>query len=286
LADTYVEHEPPCGLASQTCSLIEDQLATPASAALPAAMATEVRPRSRWCLADVVVLAGICLAAAMLFFPAIAQSRYAARITACENNLRELGIALIDYSEKAGRGYFPEIPITGNQAFAGVYGPILRDNGYLPDPKNVICPSSTLAAQHVRLEMPTLLQIDQASGTALIMIHRLTGGSYAYNLGVVVDGRYRAARNQGRTHFVLMADAPNLQHAGYRSSNHGGRGQNFLFEDGHVRYVVGCWTDASQDHPFENRLGWPEAGIDGNDAVIGPGPAPPFLTNVSHIGPR
>ncbi|MBP88582.1 MAG: hypothetical protein CMJ64_18015 [Planctomycetaceae bacterium] len=286
LAETYTEHDPPGGLAARTCTVVEDQLTVPASAAFPTSMAGEIRPRSRWCMADVVVLAGICLAAAMLFFPAIAQSRYSARLAGCENNLRELGIALINYSEKAGRGYFPKVPIEGNQAFAGIYGPVLRDSGYLSDPQYVICPSSTIAAHLADFEMPTLIEIDGASGTALIMIHRTAGGSYAYNLGVVVDGQYRAARNQGRTHFALMADSPSRQLAGYRSSNHGGRGQNFLYEDGHVQYVVECWSDTSQDHPFENRLGWTEAGVDANDAVVGPSFATPFVTNVSNIRSR
>ena len=282
LADTYTEHEPPHGLATRTCAIIVDQLAAPASAALPPAMAGEILPRSRWSLADAVVLAGICLSAAMLFFPAIAQSRYAARLAACQNNLRELGIALVDYSEKAGRGYFPKVPADGNQSFAGIYGPELRDRGYLADARFVLCPSSTVAAQCPDFEMPTLLEIDRAIGTELVMLHRRAGGSYAYSLGVVVAGQYRAARNEGRTHFVLMADSPSLRLAGYRSSNHGGRGQNFLYEDGHVRYVVECWSDTSLDNPFENRLGWPEAGIDANDAVIGPTYASPFVTHVTH----
>lgn len=282
LADTYTEHEPPHGLASRTFSVIVDRLAAPASAALPSAVAGEIQPRSRWRLADVVVLAGICLSAAMLFFPAIAQSRYAARLAACQNNLRELGFALADYSEKAGRGYFPEVPVEGNLSFAGVYGPELRDHGYLTNARNVLCPSSTIAAQYPDFEMPTLVEIERASGTELIMFHRLAGGSYAYSLGVVVNGRYRAPRNEGRTHFVLMADAPSMHLDGYRSSNHGGRGQNFLYEDGHVCYVVECWSNTTQDNPFENRLGWPEAGVDANDAVVGPTYASPFVTHVAN----
>ena len=282
LADTYLEQEPPNGLASRTCAIIEDQLAAPASAALPTMMAREIRPRSRWCLADAVVLAGICLAAAMLFFPAIVQSRYASRLAACQNNLREIGLALIDYSEKAGRGYFPEVPVEGQRSFAGIYGPILRDCGYLSDPRQVLCPSSTAAAQCADFEMPTLSDIDNASGTPLIVIQRTAGGSYAFSLGVVVDGKYRAVRNEGRTHFVLMADSPSRQLVGYRSSNHGGRGQNFLYEDGHVQYVVEWWTDTSQDHPFENRLGFTEAGIDIDDSVVGPTYASPFVTRVSN----
>lgn len=286
LAETYIEHEPPAGLAAQTCRAIEDQQAVPATCAFPTSLSGDAPARSHWSMADVVVLAGICLAAAMLFFPAIAQSRYAARIAACQNQLRQLGMSLVDYSEKAGAGYFPAIPTEGNQSFAGRYGPELMDAGYLTDCQNVVCPSSTMAGEFRNFRMPTLVQIDEASGAALIVMQRQAGGSYAYSLGVVVDGQHRAVRNQGRTHYALMADAPNLRLPDYRSTNHGGRGQNFLYEDGHVQYVVQFWTDATQDHPFVNWLGWTEAGIGINDSVIAPSPSPPFVTHVSHMSPR
>ena len=129
LAASYTEHEPPAGLATRTISIVEAQLAAPASSVFPSAMASEVRGRSRWSMADGVVLAGGCLAAAMLFFPAIPHSRYAARIAGCQNQLRELGISLIDYSEKAGEGYFSEVRIDGKQAFAGRYGPACGEAG-------------------------------------------------------------------------------------------------------------------------------------------------------------
>jgi hypothetical protein len=226
-------------------------------------------------------MAGICLAGAMLFFPVISQSRYAARLQACQNNLRELGFALVDYSEKVGQGHFPEVPITGNRAVAGIYAPVLLDAGYLTDESKVICPSSTLAQQADAWELASLDEIDQASGRTLVLIQRSIGGSYGYSLGVFVNGRHRAPRNLGRKHFALMADAPSLQLAGHRSTNHGGRGDNILFEDGHIQYVIESRHEG--DHPFVNRLGWMEAGVDADDAVVAPSFAPPFVTNVSYV---
>lgn len=282
LAESYTEFEPPPGLATRTCAVVEDQLPAPASVAFPASMANEVQPRGSWAMADVIVVAGICLVAAMLFFPAIEQSRYAARLAACQNNLRQLGMSLIDYSEKAGAGYFPEVPTSGNRGFAGVYGPILVDGGYLTDSQVLVCPSSTFAAEFGDFQVPAMADIDQASGATLVVMQRMSGGSYAYSLGVVVNGEHRAPYNQGRSFFTLMADAPNLKMAGYRSLNHGGRGQNFLYEDGHVRYVIEACDAGLCDHPFENRMGWTEAGLDINDSVIAPSWSPPFVS-VSHV---
>ncbi len=282
LAETYEEFEPPAGLAERTCSLIAARsTVTPSGRALHPATSAEIRSRGQWSIADVVVMAGICLAAAMLFFPAISQSRYAARLQACQDNLRELGIALVDYSEKAGQGHFPEVPTEGNRAVAGIYAPVLLDAGYLTDENRIICPSSALAREADTWELPTLNQIDQASGRLLMLFHRSMGGSYGYSLGVVDNGRHRAPRNLGRTYFALMADAPSLQLAGHRSTNHGGRGDNILYEDGHIRYVVE--SNAQGDDPFLNRLGWIEAGIDPDDAVVAPGFVPPFVTQVSYL---
>ncbi len=198
-----------------------------------------------------------------------------------QDNLRELGIALVDYSEKAGQGHFPEVPTEGNRAVAGIYAPVLLDAGYLTDENRIICPSSALAREADTWELPTLNQIDQASGRLLMLFHRSMGGSYGYSLGVVDNGRHRAPRNLGRTYFALMADAPSLQLAGHRSTNHGGRGDNILYEDGHIRYVVE--SNAQGDDPFLNRLGWIEAGIDPDDAVVAPGFVPPFVTQVSYL---
>jgi len=172
------------------------------------------------------------------------------------------------------------VPIKGNRAVAGIYAPVLRDAGYLTDKSKIICPSSALAQRADTLELPALDEIDRASGRILTLMQQSMGGSYGYNLGVVIDGRHRAPRNLGRTYFALMADAPSLQLAGHRSTNHGGSGDNILYEDGHIRYVVESHSEG--DDPFVNRLGWMEAGIDIDDAVVAPGFAPPFVTNVSY----
>lgn len=282
LADTYEEFEPPARLAERTCSLVAACTPlTPAGKQLHPATRAEIRGGNRWSIADVVVMAGICLAGAMLFFPAISQSRYAARLQACQNNLRELGFALVDFSEKAGQGHFPEVPTEGNRAVAGIYAPVLIDAGYLADETRIICPSSALAQREADWSMPTLDEVDQASGRNLVLIQKSMGGSYGYNLGVVVNGKHRAPRNLGRTNFALMSDAPSLQLAGHRSINHGGRGDNILYEDGHIRYVVESNTDG--DDPFVNRLGWMEAGLDINDSVVAPSFTPPFVNNVSYV---
>ena len=288
LLDELGEHteplEPPAGLASRACELVEACREAERVERVERVGSGQVVPslvgslRNRWGVADSVVMAGILLIATMLFFPAIANSRYAARIATCQNNLRQLGFALASYSDKAGIGYFPAIPHSGPRAFAGFYAPVLWESGYLDDPQLLVCPSSELAFDQQTWIFPTIDDVDRATPEQLSWIRQIAGGSYGYNLGVVIDGVHHAARNLGRASFALMADAPQPRTGHDFVENHLGTGRNVLYEDGHVRFLpVKLIERTWPDHPFMNRQGLPEAGVDANDAVVGPSAAPPFL---------
>ena len=223
-----------------------------------------------------VVAVGVCAVAALLFFPAISNSRYAAQLNACQNNLRRIGLALADYSDKAGAGYFPGVPSFGNRAFAGIYAPILLDAGYLTDSSVVVCPAERLPVPVAEFRIPTLQQIDAAEQDSILPLQELAGGSYGYSLGVVVAGKHEPPRNLGRDSFPLMSDAPLLFSAPLSDGHHWGRGLNMLFEDGHVLFLEIRDPRLSNDDPFRNRLGAVEAGLDKDDAVIGRSVSPPF----------
>ncbi len=286
LVDDVEEFDPPAGLAQRACSRVEalrerEPVKLPGQdfhATLPGAIGS----RSRVSVADVVVTAGIVLAAVLIFFPAIASSRYASRLKHCQNNLRQLGIALVNYSDKLGGGFFPGVASEGNRAFAGVYAPTLIDTGYLDSADKLICPASLLAELRPAYRIPTLDEIDNATPETINVIHQRAGGSYGYSLGVIAEGTHVALRNHGRPNFPLMSDAPNTAPLDDRSRNHAGRGQNFLYEDGHFTFTP--FTEQSitwLDHPFRNRHGNVEAGVDENDAVIAASCSPPFIRTIS-----
>lgn len=279
--------EPPAGLVGRTCAVVEAykerQLVSPASAARTQAAAPSrgrlsERPERgsgtrRWSLADAVVAAGIVLALAALFFPAIANSRFQSRIASCQHNLQCVGQTLNDFSENS-HGLFPQIPVDGNRAAAGLYAPILVDNHYLTETDVLVCPGSRLANHLSQWRVPTLKELDQARGRQLVDLHRTMGGSYGYTLGYRENDRYQTPRNEGRAYFALMSDAPSLHLLGRQSDNHGGYGQNVLFEDNHVEFVV---DGVAYDRLFVNRDGYAEAGLDKSDSVIGHSAAPPFV---------
>ena len=237
--------------------------------------------RSRgWSLSDMVVGAGVFLAASLLFFPIIASSRMSARIAACQNNLRILGTQHVIFSGFDEHGRFPYIPSEGKEAYAGFYATQLVESQLLPDSTKLICPASQRMDHAERFVVPSRELLNRAEGVWLRRWRHIGGGSYTYGLGLVLNGIHQAPRNRGRAFFALMSDAPSEPRSMGRGPtlSHGGRGYNFLFEDGHVVFVKGCLDENCPDNPLINDHGYVEAGRSANDAVLAPSPTPPFIT--------
>ncbi|MBN1589042.1 MAG: hypothetical protein JW888_05975 [Pirellulales bacterium] len=287
---TRRQHTPPADLADRTCRWIAAQTADRTlpgvksdRAEVPsrpsAARMHPVRPsvaeegRFRW--QDVMMAAGIVVAASILLFPAIHGSRVQARLLTCQNHLGNLGTALANYSEYH-EGFFPQVPTQGKLAAASAYAPILAAKGLLDEDRLVVCPGSPLAESGT-FRIPSLEAIEATeSPEQLKALQEIMGGSYGYCLGYQDQGRYRPTRNLGRPNFAIVSDAPSGRLPGHLSENHGRLGQNVLFEDGHVRFTVSPRpSESASDNFFLNDDGEVAAGIHQNDAVIGAGATPP-----------
>ncbi len=286
------EFSPPAGLASRTSAFVaesalatkeaEDPAATSflaapllapavaaAASAEPAKHAAKMQPvdsprgsagRVRW--QDSIVAAGIMVAACGLLFPAILDSREQARIMECQNNLHEIGTALVSYSDNHN-GYFPKVPAQGNPAAAGIYARRLLENGYLSNVRQVVCPGSDLADADEPATMKGRM-----------------GGSYGNTLGHIKDGRYHDTQNLHRENFALMADSPSYAVLSLQSRNHGGNGQNVLYEDGHVKFLSTTKPLGLSDDVFTNDDGLVAAGMHADDSVIVSGPSTPIFNAV------
>jgi type II secretory pathway pseudopilin PulG len=291
LEDNYEPGQsPPSDLVARTLNQVESS-AQPdhefASSGLPTMQASNHRPRSRsvtWLdLAALSAAAAILLA---LLVPNIANRRFEARRTACQNQLRGLGIAITTFVNRNEQHRLPAVAKSGPEAFAGVYAVRLSDLGLFEDTDTRWCPSLDAPGddqlQFTALnQLPTIQQLHESSADVLRRFQTFSGGHYAYTLGVVDKDRFESPRFESRASFAVMSDAPmagtpnesNLR----ESIGHDGRGINVLYEDGRVRFIDVSSLDVLPDHPFFNHRGQAEAGVNVDDASLAPSWRPPFV---------
>ena len=263
------EVAPPPRLAERTCEFLFDPARRLRAALRPRSM-TPVPPtphsgrRLSW--ADVGVAAAVFLTAGLLVLPAINGTRFHARVATCQDNLRQVGQALTEYSQK-NHDLFPVVPAKGNLAAAGIYAPILTQDGFLAEPAAVLCPDSP-QAEETGFRVPSLDELRSAVGQRLSRIQQKMGGSYGYCLGYFDHGVYQPTRNLNRGYFAIMADAPSTDRPDHQSDNHSGLGQNVLFEDTHVEFCSTTRPGDGSDDIYANDNHEIAPGLHRDDSVI------------------
>jgi type II secretory pathway pseudopilin PulG len=257
----------PPRLAERTCDLVfnpRERLRRSRLRAMTAQPTTlAATGRSNWI--DVAVAGVIFLIAGLLILPAINSSRYQARITACQGNMRNVGQALSEYSHRNNE-VFPAVPAQGNLAADGIWAPVLKEQGFLPEPQQVLCPESP-QAQQADFRIPTLDELRKAAGQELARIQQKMGGSYGYCLGYSDHGIFQPTRNLNRDYFAILADAPS-DRPDHQSANHGGLGQNVLFEDLHVEFCSTTRPGNGLDDIYTNDNHEVAPGLHRDDSVI------------------
>ncbi len=270
---------PPDDLADRTCSLINRTTSLPE---LPESQATrdalsessETEGRTgRWSIADVMVGGGVLVAIALLVIPAMRESRDAARRSTCQNKLRTLGTALVEFAEQREQR-LPTVDLGEN---AGIFVFKLAESGRLTRQELedlLVCPESSLAeevfAGRIVIRIPTRQKLTEARGAQLHELLKRMSGSYAYRLGYRDKrGAYRQPKFSGHGNSPLLADTPSFDVVGFQSANHGGCGQNVLFQDQSVRYCNECVSLQNKDHLFLNTAGEHAAGSHRDDVVLG-----------------
>ncbi len=272
---------PPWGLAERTCRFIFDPArrlrnALSRRAMTPSPVAFHTGGRLRW--ADAGVAVAILLASALLILPAVNGTRFQARVIVCQDNLRQIGQAMTEYSQK-NNDVFPRVPTEGKLAAAGIYAPILAQDGYLTRPGTVLCPDSAQAREQ-SFRVPSLNELQSAVGQRLSRIQQTMGGSYGYCLGYFDHGVYHPTQNLYRDYFAIMADSPSLDRPNRQSDNHGGIGQNVLFEDSHVGFFCTTRLGGGNDDIFANDNDEVAPGLNRDDSVIASsGTAPVILVS-------
>jgi prepilin-type processing-associated H-X9-DG protein len=271
--------EPPGGLWVRTLARIAEFQCRhlPAAPAPPASRAV-APPRSSWRPADLLVAASILLCLALLLPSGIAKLRDVSQIAACQDNLRRFHVALNAYSDRHG-GDFPNVAtaVPEPRNVAGTFVPVLRDNGVLPQDVSVTCPAHDRQPPYpVSLKDVAEMQPEQFAQCAPNL-----AGLYAYTLGYWDENGPHGLRlepDQPNAFLPILADQPPLNVEGGdlgNSPNHGGRGQNVLYIDGHCAYQTTRNAGYRGDDIYLNYDRQVKAGKELYDAVLGRSAAHP-----------
>lgn len=219
---------------------------------------------------------GFCLVA-----PAILQTRETARTSHCAAGLMTLGQQIRDFAFNNRNSRVPEVPTEGPLAFAGVYAIRLNDAGLLQEKQFLWCPS----AGDVRLSVvgigerrfPSAIELQTLPENKRRVWRHIAGGSYAYNLGIVVNNLHTMPSMDEPSDIAILADAPrpsNITKLVF--SAHRGIASNVLYRDGRVRFLRLDHGYDGPDHPYLNRNGVTQAGIERGDSALGASYLPPL----------
>ena len=226
----------------------------------------------RW--ADVAVAAGIFLAGVLTLLPAVGRSRDQMTQAGCTDNLQRLGRALWLYGNS--HRHFPFCSEVGPESPTGSFAAMLKEEGYLPDCSLLDCPSNG-KCQYPPLPKPQDLAALAKSDPQ--RFHETLRWDYAYNVSYRhQSGRVEPIEAMHSPRVPLLADQPD--HVSHRhilagnSRNHGGRGQNVLYTDLHVRWHNTRRLNPLDSDMFLNDRGELGPGLHQNDAVLCPSEVP------------
>ncbi|TWT38622.1 DUF1559 family PulG-like putative transporter [Blastopirellula retiformator] len=288
LDDSWVDVSPPAGLAARACAFLDapaevavaddpaeavvaetpiDEKPVPRSSRAFSAMTSD---SSRFTMADMLVAAGACVAAAVIFFPALASSRMLASRLQCENNLHQVGMALHDFAYQNKQQAYPAIDTDGPADFAGSFGLPLVEQGHLKSPEFLSCAANR--NENSKFRLPTLKEVAQAAPEQIPGLRANFNLVYNYNLGTQHNGRVIAPKMQGRADYPVVSDIVHVGDKGKLApKGHGVTGVNILFDDGRVEFIRLDEIPELVRQYYFNDLGKVEAGVNENDPVLGSG---------------
>jgi prepilin-type processing-associated H-X9-DG protein len=268
------EPEPPPDLWVRTLARVaEYKCRTLPAVPAPAARTAPVAWGSWWRRADVLVAACLLLLVGglgVIGMAAIAAQRH---VTECQDNLRKFHQALTAYADKH-EDRFPWVESQAPKNFAGSFIPALNEDGVLPSDITVSCPGNEPRAP-APVTFAQLEEMRRSHPGDYIGMTRTLAGCYAYSLGYregEAGPHYGLTRRMdGR--LPIMADAPPCRSANEvepgNSLNHGGKGQNVLFIDGHVEFLTTRTVPGTDDDMYLNAERRVAAGRGPGDVVLG-----------------
>jgi hypothetical protein len=265
------DFEPPPGLAERTCRIVAACAPAPLEEETPwrgmsAHSALPVRAaRTSWY--DVAALFVVLLTAGILILPAVLNSRLRARVTLCQDHLRQFGQALAQYSH-AQNGAIAQLAGDGRLTLAGIFAAKRIKDGIASDAGEMVCPDSWLAIQNVPcylppMPVPTGIPIhpspsDQTCGArdGPILADTKLGDCPDFRL---IENETASSDTRMKTgtvlSSVLLVDAPLVDLTAQAAlDTHGGQGRNVFFEDGRVSFLP-CSATSDVSEAFLSKTG-------------------------------
>lgn len=264
---------PPPGLIAKTIALAAEHMCRPLPKAPARPSDTPILQGPWWRRADVLLAACLLIAIVGLAAPMIMRSHLdRSRTAQCQENLRTFHAALETYHDR--HGSYPNVAAENPRHASGMVVPILRGSKGALKAKPAFCPG-------VKDPKPNDLSLDdlRAMDMPTFVTHapELNPG-YAYSLGFNDGKGYRApmhAVSGERSLTPLMSDAGPCDGGLGNSANHGGKGQNVLYQDGHVKFMKTRMAGVKGDDIYLNKASKVAAGLDPYDAVLGCSAAKP-----------
>jgi hypothetical protein len=273
--------EPPRDLRFRTLARVaEYRCAEPVSIPLAPPIRSTAPVRSWWRRADVLVAASLLLVFLPMAASGITYARHRYNIIACQNNLRQFNLALSGYQQTHRK--LPEVEEDPPRNYAGMVVPVLYEGGFLSPNSNlsVACPANGhRAPPNVTLEK--LMDLSESDPVEFARQISQLMGCYSYSLGYrdkdgCLCGPFYDKASGNLRFLPIMADRPPFEQqqceanalAG-NSRNHGQKGQNVLFMDGHCLFFTTRNVGMNGDDIYLNRNNLPAAGVDCMDTVLG-----------------
>lgn len=263
---------PPPGLALRTLARVAEVRARP----LPKAPPPSRRHASSWRgprRADLLAAAVLMIFLGGVTGPLLVKYWHLQGRQACADNLRQYGEMLQMYGANHD-GQMPQVAQDGARAYAAAFVPTLKEAGCFSNYPQPVCDSYGRRSGPI----PSIGDVDRARDNPdperFPQQARQLAGNYAYSLGYRTDGRLHGLNVKDSSQ-PIMADHRPLSAIGSNSPNHGGRGQNVLYVGGNVNWLTSPSNGCHDNDIYLNRTGKVAAGVDRDDAVLGPGEAQP-----------